>query len=125
MDDLAQITEAAHAIATAIEKRDDRALQDFLAPDFRLHKPGAATVAAAEFVASVRDVPAEMEFVSVHLEHLEIELAGDTALATGIQHARVRLDGETIDDRRPFVDWFVRSQSGRWQLRVAVDFPDE
>jgi hypothetical protein len=41
---------------------------------------------------------------------------------TGIQHARVRIDGEDIDDRRAFVDWLV-PHDGAWKFRVAVDLP--
>jgi hypothetical protein len=41
---------------------------------------------------------------------------------TGIQHAQVRIDGKVIDDRRPFVDWFVFNH-GSWKIQVAVDVP--
>jgi len=118
MDDLAEITRAAHAIAVAIERKDDRALLQLLSPDFVLRKPGAGPINAAQFAEVVRNIPAEV--LSVRLEHLEIDLAGDAALATGIQCARVRDNGEVLDDRRPFVDWFVRD-TGRWRLRAALD----
>lgn len=43
------------------------------------------------------------------------------ALVTGVQHARVHLDGQQIDDR--FVDWFVRGADGAWRARIALDLP--
>ena len=39
-----------------------------------------------------------------------------------MQHAQVRVDGQVVDDRRPFVDWFVKD-AGEWRIRVAVDLP--
>jgi hypothetical protein len=41
---------------------------------------------------------------------------------TGIQKARVRLDGRDIDDARAFVDWFVEVE-GEWLLRAAIELP--
>jgi len=34
----------------------------------------------------------------------------------------VRDHGKLVDDRRSFVDWFVKD-SGDWRIRVAVDLP--
>jgi hypothetical protein len=44
-------------------------------------------------------------------------------LVTGVQRAQVRIEGKLVEDVRPFVDWFVQSASGRWQVKVAVDLP--
>ena len=49
-------------------------------------------------------------------------MAGAGALVTGIQHARVRLDGELIEDTRPFADWLVK-EAGEWRLRAALEIP--
>ena len=118
-DDRAQIAEAAQALATAIERRDEAAIRNLLAPDFLLRSPGKPAADLAAFIEGIRGIPAEIVFV--RLEHVEIDIAGASALATGVQHARVRVDGETLDERRPFVDWFVRTPSGRWLLQVALD----
>ena len=45
-----------------------------------------------------------------------------SALATGVQHAQLRIDGAIVDDHRSFVDWFIR-EGGEWKLRAAVDIP--
>jgi ketosteroid isomerase-like protein len=122
MDDLAQIEALAHAIAAAIQAKDDRALLSFLAPDFVLRRPGASPLGAAEFVAAVRDISVELSFVRI--EELAIDLAGESALATGMQHSQVRVKGELIDSRQPFIDWFVK-RDGSWQLHVALDLSED
>ena len=121
MDDRTQIEQVAQAIAAAIQAKDDRALALHLTPDFVLRRPGAEPVPLAEFLAGVRAQPVEL--LAIELEHVAIDLAGDTALATGVQYSRARLEGETVDDRQPFVDWFVKS-GGRWQIRAALDYSD-
>ncbi|HTU59479.1 MAG TPA: nuclear transport factor 2 family protein [Polyangiales bacterium] len=121
MDDRTEIEQIAQAIAAAIKGRDAQALTAHLASDFVLRRPGGPAVEAEAFAASVRDQP--VEIVSVQLEQLEIDVAGDSAVATGVQTSRARVDGETVDDRQPFVDYFVR-RDGRWQLRVALDLSE-
>ena len=50
--------------------------------------------------------------------------AGEHAMVTGIQRARVRLDGKEIEDRRGFVDWFVRRPTRAGACSYAFDFLD-
>jgi len=78
--------------------------------------------AGRHVIKVTNDAAQPHEIVFVKLESVQIDLVSDGALATGIQHARVRIDGQDIDDRRAFVDWFVKSD-GKWQFRVAVDLP--
>lgn len=121
MNDRTEIERVAQAIAAAIQAKDDRSLLSHLAPGFQLRRPGAPGIEAAAFAAGVREQP--VETLAVEIEHIEVDIAGDGAVVTGVQHSRVRVDGETVDDRQPFVDWFVK-QDGRWQLRVALDFSE-
>jgi len=121
MDDRTLIEQVAQAITTAIAAKDDRALVENLTPDFVLRRPGAEAMTLAKFIAAVRDQP--LEVMSVQLENVEIDVTGDAAIATGIQTSQVRVDDETVHDRQPFVDWFVKI-NGRWQLRAALDFSD-
>ena len=122
-DESAHIANAAHALATAIAHRDVQAIRHILAPDFVLRSPGKPAVALPAFIEGILGLEAEIVFIQ--LQHLEIDIVGDGALATGIQHARVRIQGETFDELRPFVDWFTRTSSGRWQLQVALDLPEQ
>ena len=108
------------AIADAIGARDLARLRTLLSADFVHRQAGAGASGAAAFLAAIERIPGEI--VSVGLARVEIDMAGDGALVTGVQHARVRLDGELIDDTRPFVDWLVK-ESGEWRLRAAVELP--
>jgi ketosteroid isomerase-like protein len=119
-DERERILEVAVAIADAIRARDVAALRTLLSSDFVHRQAGAGSSDAAAFLSAIERIPGEI--VSVNLARVAIDLAGDSALITGLQHARVRLDDEVIDDTRPFVDWLV-NESGQWRLRAAVELP--
>gem|GEM_PF-2261285 len=122
MDDLTQIEALVHALATAIQAKDENALFSFLTPDFVLRQPGKGAVGANEFVSEVCSVQLELSFVRI--EQLAIDLTGDSALVTGIQHSQVKMNGRTVEDRQPFIDSFVK-RDGRWQLQVVLDLSEE
>jgi len=120
IDERERILATAVAIADAIGARDLARLGTLLSADFVHRKAGAGASGAAAFLAAIERIPGEI--LSVALARIEIDVAGDGALVTGVQHARVRLDGELIEDTRPFVDWLVK-ESGEWRLRAAVEVP--
>src|SRR5262245_53028096 len=120
MGDVESVMQASLAMADAIARRDVDRVASLLAPDFVHRTPGGEASGIDAFVTAVRQIPGEIAFVN--LESVKIDVAGDGALVTGIQHARVRIEGEDIDDRRGFVDWFVK-HAGCWKIRVAVDLP--
>ncbi|MEO5820784.1 MAG: nuclear transport factor 2 family protein [Vicinamibacteraceae bacterium] len=119
MDDRTRITEAATALAEAIGRKDANAIDQLLAPDFRLRTPGGPSTPRDAFIAAVCAIPAEV--LSVSLTGLEIDLGDGVALVSGIQHARCGFHGEVLNDVRPFADWFQRTADGRWQARVSLD----
>lgn len=115
-----RIAAAADAVAAAIAARDVNALHRLLAPGF-VHRTHGGEVAAVEkFLEGIAAIPGEIVFVK--LEDLRLDVTPAGVLATGVQHARVTIDGETIDDRRGFIDWFVESD-GEWKIQAAVDMP--
>jgi ketosteroid isomerase-like protein len=116
----AAVEECARRIAAAIGARDTATLAALLDEQFVHRAPGGAATDLTAFLEAIAAIPGEI--VSVALEELAIDVVGDAALATGIQHARVRMDGEIIHDRRGFVDWFVKT-GDTWRIRVAVDLP--
>jgi hypothetical protein len=120
LSERAEVIKATTEIADAIALRDVDAVAARLAPEFVHRIPGGATTDAATFLSGIRQIPGEISFV--RLEHLEVDIWDASALVSGIQHAQVRIDGYTVDDRRAFVDWFVKS-SGGWRLRAAVEPP--
>jgi hypothetical protein len=120
MDESDRVLRAATEIAGAIERRDVGALKRALAPGFLHRTPGGETRDADTFLRGILEIPGEILFV--RLRSLKVDLSEAGAMVTGIQHAQVRIDGEDIDDRRAFVDWFV-THEGSWRIRVAVDVP--
>ena len=121
MTDRDEIAGASEQIASAIARRDVSALRQLLAADFVHRTHGGASVGIEEFVEAIRQIPGEI--VAVTLEQLQIDMSASGALVTGIQHARVRLDGQVVEDRRRFVDWFVK-EAGKWRIQAAVDLPE-
>ena len=107
----------ARRMAAAIGARDQAAIRALLARDFVQRAIGGAAARSDEFLAAVARIPGEI--LSVDLEHLEVELTDAGALVTGVQHARVRIDGNIVDDRQPFVDWMVK-EAGEWRFRAAI-----
>jgi hypothetical protein len=118
MTDHDHVLTAAHGIAEAIGRRDVAALERRLAPGFLHRTPGCEPQEADAFLGAIARIPGDLLFV--RLERVAIDLVDAGAVVTGIQHAQVRIDGEVIDDRRPFVDWFVK-QDGEWRIRLAVE----
>jgi hypothetical protein len=118
MDELHELSER---IAAAISRRDTSALQEILAPGFVHRTHGGEAVDSVAFLSGVSQIPGEISFV--RLEALHVDECPTGALVTGIQHARVVVDGQVYDDRRGFVDWFV-TIDGQWRLQAAVDLPE-
>src|SRR3977135_2433987 len=117
MDERDRVIEAAERIAHAIGRRDLPALRELLAQGFVQRTAGGEGVGADAFLRAIEQIPGDIVFVK--LERLDVDMAGSGALVTGIQHAQVRVAGKIIDDRRAFVDWFVKD-SGTWRIRAAV-----
>jgi ketosteroid isomerase-like protein len=120
MDARERIREASGRIADAIGRRDVAALGRLLAAGFAHRTPGAPPADREAFLRGIEQSLGEI--LSVRLEDVDIDVCGDGALVTGIQHAQVRIDGHVIDDRRGFLDWFVL-ESGEWRIRAAADVP--
>jgi ketosteroid isomerase-like protein len=120
LDERERILSTAIAIADAIGARDVARLGTLLSADFVHRKAGEGATGAAAFLAAIERIPGEI--LAVNLAGIEIDMAGDSALVTGVQHARVRLDGALIEDTRPFVDWLIKEPGG-WRLRAAIELP--
>ena len=120
MDERIRVAEAAEQIAAAIARRDAAAIWVMLAPGFSHRTHGGAIVDAEAFLHAIEQIPGEIKVV--RLEQMQIDLFPTGALATGIQHAEVIIDGKTVVDRKVFVDWFVRHLN-EWRIQAAVDLP--
>ncbi len=120
MTDHDAVAECARLIADAIGRRDVNTLRSLLSPDFTHRTPGGDAVEALAFLRAIEQIPGEI--LSVTLERLTVDVSGPAALVTGVQRAEVRVDGRVIEDRRGFVDWFIK-EADAWRIRVAVDLP--
>ena len=118
MTDADALIDLSHTIASAIATRDVSMLGRLLAPGFAQRSPGGANNGAEAFLHAIMQIPGEIVFVRVG--DLQVDVVGDSAVLTGIQTAQVKMDDQVIDDRRAFVDYFIRID-GRWLLRTAVD----
>ena len=118
--DDAHLVRISHDIAEAIGRRDVQALGAMLAPGFVHRSFSGATADATAFLDGVAGIPGEIAFV--RLERITVDVDKDAALLTGIQYAQVKVDGQVVDDRRGFADFFVKIAGG-WKLRAAADFP--
>jgi hypothetical protein len=115
-----RLIETSNQLAEAIARRDTGTIATLLAPGFLHRTLAGGAVDGAAFLRGIQEIPGEI--LSVTLEHLTVDLRGAQALVTGVQQARVRIDGKEVEDRRGFVDWFLRLPEG-WRLQLAVDFP--
>jgi hypothetical protein len=120
MNERERVAEASEKIAAAIARRDLEAIRDLLAPGFVHRTHGGAGVGAKDFILGIEQIPGEITFI--RLEQLQIDMSAGGALVTGVQHAQVLVDGQVVDDRRAFVDWFVK-HAGEWRIQAAVDLP--
>lgn len=120
MADAEQLIAISEQLAASIARRDVAAVRGLLATRFVQRPAGGDAVDAESFLAGITEIPGEILFVKV--VQLTVDLAGDTAIVTGVQQAQLKIDGAIVNDQRAFVDWFVR-EGGGWKLRLAVDLP--
>jgi hypothetical protein len=99
VNDVESVTEAAVAIADAISRRDVKTISGLLASGFVHRTPGGETRDVDSFLRGIREIPGEIAFV--RLADVQIDVAGDAALVTGIQSARVRIEIGTLTTAGP------------------------
>jgi hypothetical protein len=119
MDDREKLIDLSNRLATAIARRDIATVRSLLATGFVQRHAGGDGIDADAFLDGIAQLPGDILFVRV--EGLTVDVTGDHALVTGRQRAQLNIDGSVVDDRRSFVDWFVR-EGGDWKLRAAIDF---
>lgn len=115
---MTDIGRVCHHMAEAIGRRDVVAIRALLAPGFTHRTHGGVAVDAEAFLAAIAAIPGTIEFV--RLDSLDLDLTPLGALATGVQTARVVVDGQVVEERRGYVDWLV-PVDGAWRFQAAVD----
>jgi ketosteroid isomerase-like protein len=100
----------------AMVKKDTAWFERNLASDYSgVHPITGALMTKAQDIAEIRN----MDFTSLEFSDLNTRVEGDTAVVTGVGHARGRdPEGKPFDTRVRFTDVFVR-RDGRWQALSA------
>lgn len=110
-------------IMAAIKNKDAATLDPLFADDFIYRTHFGAEAGKAEFLQSIASMP--LEILSVRGEELRANVYGETAVLTGVQHAKARpLEGEAEESVVAFTDVFLRRE-GRWLMVLAygVELP--
>lgn len=118
-----QILQIGLEIMAAIKNKDAATLDPLFADDFIYRTHFGAEAGKAEFLQSIASMP--LEILSVSGEELKANVYGETAILTGVQHAKARpLEGEAEESVVAFTDVFVRRE-GRWLMVLAygVELP--
>ncbi len=122
---VAQILKLERDIMEAIKTKNPTALAAMVAEGFTYRTHFGAAATKQEFLQSIASFP--MEIVSISGEELNVDLYGETAILTGVQHAEARApEGEPEQSTVAFTDVFVRND-GRWLMAMAyaVELPSE
>ena len=109
----------------AIKSKDANSLEPMLAEEFIYRTHFGAEADKRAFLESIASFP--IEILSLRGEELKVNLFGETAVLTGVQHAEARPpDGEPEQSAVAFTDVFVRRE-GRWLMVLAygVELPTE
>jgi ketosteroid isomerase-like protein len=118
----AELLAAERALFAAFAHRDQAAFEQLVGDDFVLRMPGSPDVGRAAFLASIPRLPPDI--LSVEGAELDARvLAPDLGVVSGVQIARVRVDGKEVVDRGAFTDVFRRAADGRWQAVFAHTIP--
>jgi ketosteroid isomerase-like protein len=110
-------------VMAAIKNKDAASLEPLFADDFIYRTHFGAEAGKAEFLQSIASMP--LEILSVRGEELKVNVYGETAVLTGVQHAEARpLAGEAEESVVAFTDVFVKRE-GRWLMVLAygVELP--
>lgn len=111
-----------HETMNAIRDKDTKALEGILTDTFVYRTPDAE-VSRADFLKNITALPGRV--LSVEGTGLRVSIFGDTAVLTGVQHARVRMDdGTEQTGKSAFTDVFILRR-GQWRLALAygVELP--
>lgn len=122
---VAAVLQIERDIMAAIKSKDANALEPMLADEFIYRTHFGAEADKRAFLESIASFP--IEILSLRGEELKVNLFGETAVLTGVQHAEARPpEGEPEQSAVAFTDVFVQRE-GRWLMVLAygVELPTE
>ena len=101
----------------AIKNKDAAALERILDDQFVYRSPGGPDTEKAEFIRVATTLP--IKLLSVWGENLQVNIYGETAVLTGVQHAQAQTDdGKEAISSVAFTDIFVK-RLNNWTMALA------
>jgi len=110
---VAELTRLSDAWDKAIVRKDEKAIADNMAEDFRQIDPNANLETKQSFVAGIIDPKLTIDPYTV--EEFEVRLYGDTALLSGRTHMTGKYDGQAFESNYRYIDIYVR-RNGAWKI---------
>ena len=111
--DVATLTHLSDAWDKAIVRKDEKAIADNMAEDFRMIDGRGEVSAKKAFVADLIDPKLTIDPYTV--EEFSVRLYGDTALLSGRTHMTGQYDGKPFTSDYRYIDIYVR-KGGAWKI---------
>jgi ketosteroid isomerase-like protein len=111
--DVATLTRLSDEWDKAIVRKDEKAIADNMAEDFRQIDGYANLETKKSFVAGIVDPKLTIDPYTV--EDFEVRLYGDTALLSGRSHMTGKFDGKPFTSNYRYIDIYVR-RGGEWKI---------
>ena len=111
--DVATLTHLSDAWDKAIVRKDEKAIADNMAEDFRMIDGRGEVSAKKAFVADLIDPKLTIDPYTV--EEFGVRLYGDTALLSGRTHMTGQYDGKPFTSDYRYIDIYVR-KGGAWKI---------
>jgi ketosteroid isomerase-like protein len=111
--DVAELTRLSDAWDKAIVRKDEKAIADNMAEDFRQIDGYGNLETKKSFVAGIIDPKLTIDPYTV--EEFEVRLYGDTALLSGRTHMTGKYDGKVFESNYRYIDIYVR-RNGAWKI---------
>jgi ketosteroid isomerase-like protein len=111
--DMSELTRLSDAWDKAIVRKDEKAVGDNMAEDFRQIDGYGNLETRQSFVAGIIDPKLTIDPYTV--EEFEVRLYGDTALLSGRTHMTGKYDGKAFESNYRYIDVYVR-RNGAWKI---------
>jgi ketosteroid isomerase-like protein len=111
--DVATLTRLSDDWDKAIVRKDEKAIADNMAEDFRIIDGYGNVDAKKGFVADIMDPKLTIDPYTV--EEFSVRLYGDTALLSGRTHMTGKHDGKPFESNYRYIDIYVRTK-GTWKI---------
>jgi ketosteroid isomerase-like protein len=111
--DVATLTRLSDDWDKAIVRKDEKAIADNMAEDFRIIDGYGNVDAKKGFVADIIDPKLTIDPYTV--EEFSVRLYGDTALLSGRTHMTGKHDGKPFESNYRYIDIYVRTK-GEWKI---------